>query len=576
MLIQGLQALWRFPETNFQQISELATNLNISIPVAQILYQRNLKTKEEALDFLFPDLDNTYYNPNLLYNFDKAIERIERAIQTKEKILIAGDYDVDGISSTALLLYALHEFNAQVNFFLPHRVNDGYGLSKKTILRAKQANYSLIITVDNGTSAFDALEEAKNNHIDVIVTDHHQPKDIPEGAFCIVNPHLPFCKYPFKHLAGVGVIFKIVTELYKRKQQPIPEKIYELFLFGTVADVMPLIEENRYWVAHALSKINKKTSNSIQLLKANAKLLPEQKLTAEDIAFSLAPQLNALGRLSDPRNGVLFFINDDNQEAQEKIASELLACNVERRKTEKEILKKLLTAIENEKIHPHQTGSIVKASKEFLPGIIGLLAAKLTQLFQVPTCIFSETDEGILKGSCRSISACNIFMVLQNIQESHNELLISFGGHHAAAGVAIKKENLALFTKEFSKEIFKQCSQEDFRLLIDVDAQIHIDEINQKLWRDLYLLEPFGAQNKTPIFYIKEATIIEVKIIKDIHIKLKIISGEKKISVMFFDRLDIIQQIRIEKKVALIAKIKENIWQNKQTLELLGIDLKVI
>lgn len=574
MIIQGLQALWRFPNTNFQQISELATNLNISIPIAQILYQRNFKTKEEALNFLFPDLDESRYNSHLLLNFEKAIHRIEKAIDSQEKILIAGDYDVDGISSTALLLYALQDFKANVNFFLPHRVNDGYGLSEKTILRAKRAQYSLIITVDNGTSAFDALKQAKNQEIDVIVTDHHQPKDIPEGAFCIVNPHLPTCQYPFKHLAGVGVIFKIVTELYKRKAKVIPQKIYEFFLFGTVADVMPLLEENRYWVAYALSKINQTTSHAIQLLKTNAKLLPEKKLTAEDIAFSLAPQLNALGRLSDPRNGVLFFIHD-NHESQTEIASELLACNTERRKKEKEILKKLLSDIEKEKRHPHEDGCIVTASKEFLPGIIGLLAAKLTQVFQVPTCIFSETEEGLLKGSCRSIPSCNIFMALQNIQELNKDLLLSFGGHHAAAGVAIKKENLSIFKEEFSKEIFKQCSIEDFRLLIDIDAEIHIDEINQKLWRDLHLLEPFGAQNKTPIFYIKEATVLEAKIIKDIHIKLKIISGEKKISVVFFDRLDIIKEITANKKIALIAKIKENTWQNKQTLELFGIDLKI-
>jgi single-stranded-DNA-specific exonuclease len=577
MFIQGLQAIWRFPHvTNLQEISELATTLNISIPVAQILHQRNYKTKKEALDFLFPHFDETYYNAHLLHDCEKAIMRIEKAIISKEKILIAGDYDVDGISSTALLLYALKDFGAHVNFFLPHRVHDGYGLSEKTILKAKKADYSLVITVDNGTSAFTALKEAKNQNIDVIVTDHHQPKDIPEGAFCIVNPHLPYCSYPFKDLAGVGVIFKIVLELYKRKQKPIPEKIYELFLFGTVADVMPLIKENRYWVSYALSKINQNISPSIALLKINAKITPEKKLTAEDIAFSLAPQLNALGRLSDPRNGVLFFIHD-NHEGQEQIALELLERNIERRKTEKEILKHLLFDIEKEQINPKKDGCIIKASKEFLPGIIGLLAAKLTQLFQVPSCIFSENnEEGILKGSCRSIPACNIFKVLENIQKNHENLLLSFGGHHAAAGVAIDKKNLERFKTVFSQEVFKQCSEDDFTLCIDVDAKIHLDEINQTLWKDLHLLEPFGAQNKTPIFYIQQATVLEVKIIKEIHVKLKIISGEKKISVLFFDRTDIINIIDTNKKIDLIAKIKENTWQNKSTLELLGIDLKII
>lgn len=570
--IQGMQAQWRFQPAPPYQVSDLATALNISFPVAYILYQRNLKTREEALSFLFPEFDETYYNAELLHGFKKAIERIERAIESKEKILIAGDYDVDGISSTALLLFALLDFQATVNFFLPHRVNDGYGLSEKTVLRAKKASYDLIITVDNGTSAFSALSRAKAEGIDVIVTDHHQPKELPTDAFCIVNPHIPACQYPFKDLAGVGVIFKLVVELYKRKNRKIPQKIYELFLFGTIADVMPLIGENRYWVTQALSKVNDSTSNSVQLLKANAKLVPEKKLTAEDIAFNLAPQLNALGRLSDPRNGVLFFVHD-NYEAQEKIAFELFHCNLKRRETEKEILKKLLFDIQQNDIHPHIQGCIVKHSKDFLPGIIGLLAAKLTQTYQVPTCIFSESEDGTLKGSCRSITQCNIFQVLQEIDPS---ILISFGGHHAAAGVSIKKEHLSSFITAFSQNVFKQCSNRDFCLSFTIDAEVQIDEINQKLWRDLHLLEPFGSQNKTPIFYIKSATVLEMKIIKEIHVKIKIISGEKKISALFFDRTDIINQLSINKKIDLIGKIKENVWQNKQTLELLGVDIKII
>ncbi len=572
-IIEGMKYTWHNPYNynNIYQISELAAQLNISNPIATLLYNKGYKTKEEALLFLFPIYDNKIYDPKIMHGAELSSIRILKAIKNKEKILICGDYDVDGITSTSLLLYALLELKADVNFFLPNRVYDGYGLSVKTIEKAKKSGYQLLITVDNGTCAFEALLKAKELNLDVIITDHHQPKEYPDGALHLVNPHQKECKYPFKELAGVGVIFKVVTLIYDLLNIQIPYKIYELFLLGTIADMVPLIDENRYWIKYSLEKLKNNYSNTITLLKKNAKLPENKILTSQDIAFSLAPQINALGRLDDPRNGVLFFIQEDIS-ILEAISSQLLHFNAERKKKEKESIDSILLEIEQDKTHPHDFGCIIKSNKNFPVGIIGLIAAKLNQQYYVPTCILTENNN-ILKGSCRSIPKCNLFEILNKIDP---KLLISFGGHKAAAGVSLKKENLLNFSNSFSKEIFSICTKNDFQQKIIIDSFLELDEINLKLWQDLMLLEPFGMDNHIPVFCINDIVVSDVKIIKEIHIKIIVSSLEKKIPVIFFNRLDIITKIKINHKISLLAKIVQNIWNDKINIELQGIDIKII
>jgi single-stranded-DNA-specific exonuclease len=572
--IRGIKYIWHNPHhlNNIYDISRLAVQLNISIPVATLLYNKGYKTRESALQFLFPVYDNSIYNSKLMHHAELAVFRIVKAIKNKEKILICGDYDVDGITSTSLLLFALLELKGNVNFFLPNRMNDGYGLSPKIIKKAKISGYSLLITVDNGTCAFDALIEAKKLNLDVIITDHHQPKDFPDGALYLVNPHQKECRYPFKELAGVGVTFKIVSLLYEIHNIPLPQKVYELFLLGTIADMVPLIDENRYWIKYCLEKLKQNNSNSISLLKKNAKLNDLKSLTSQDIAFFLAPQINALGRLDDPRNGVLFFVQEDI-DLLKNISKELLHFNSERKKKEKESINSILSEIEKEELHPHDFGCIVKLNKEFPIGIIGLIAAKLNQQYYVPTCILTESKNEILKGSCRSIPKCNLFEILKNIDP---DLLLSFGGHKAAAGVSLKKEHLIPFSNAFSQEIFKICNKDDFQQKIIIDSTLDLDEINLKLWNDLTLLEPFGADNPVPVFYITNIFITDIKIIKEIHIKITVMSLEKKISVIFFNRLDIASIIKINQKISLIAKLTENTWNEKTSIELQGIDVKII
>jgi single-stranded-DNA-specific exonuclease len=545
-IIEGIKYQWNYNNLNKNyEISKLAAELNISMPVAKLLYSKGYNNKNDALLFLFPYYDTNIYNTKLMHNAELAVLRILKAIKNNEKILICGDYDVDGITSTSLLLYALLELNTKVNFFLPNRITDGYGLSAKTIHRAKNSGYTLLITVDNGTCAFEALLKAKELSLDVIITDHHQPKHFPDGALYLVNPHQKECAYPFKELAGVGVIFKIVSLLYEKLNLSLPNKIYELFLLGTIADMVPLIDENRYWIKYALEKLKQYHSDSIFLLKKNAKLNNEKLLTSQDIAFSLAPQINALGRLNDPRNAVLFFIQNDIK-LLTNISNELLFFNSERKIKEKEAVEFILNQIKQDETHPHEKGCIIKANKNFAMGIIGLIAAKLNQEYHVPTCIFTETNDNILKGSARSIAKCDLFNILNSIDPA---LMISFGGHKAAAGISLKKENLKDFSDAFSHQIFLTCNKNDFQEKIIIDCDLELEDINLKLWNDLNLLEPFGMDNPVPIFYIDTVLVLDIKIIKDIHVKIIISSIEKKISVIFFNRPDIIKNLRINNHI---------------------------
>ena len=572
-LEKGYYFNWKINLSPKDKIFKLSFALNIISPIANVLYNRGYINAEKAQEFLFPIYDPKVYHAKNLDSAELAVERILQAIDNKEKILISGDYDVDGMTSTSLLLYALLEFGADVNFFLPNRERDGYGLTVKIINKALKNNYGLVITVDNGTSAHEALEFAKINNIDVIVTDHHQPKEsLPDGALYIVNPHKSNCKYAFKDLAGVGVIFKVVSLLYEKYNKKIPEKIYELFMLGTIADVVPLVSENRYWISHCLSNVNLNKSYYLNILKENAKISSETPLTSTDIAFYIAPQLNALGRMDDARNGVLFLISDDKDEI-EQIGKQIFDTNKKRKKVEHDIFEKIINEINKSEIDPQQYGCLIKVGKDYPIGLIGLISAKISHLYGVPSFIFSETDKGLLKGSARSIPEINIFDCISKISPG---LLISFGGHGGAAGLSLKKEDLNQFEKEISNIILSNYSKDDLTKKIIIDSILDVDEINEKLWNDLKLLEPFGACNSIPIFCIRNIQIKDVVILKDLHVKATIQSDKNFCSIIFFNKPELYNILKtINTTIDVLAKVVQNNWNNKSKIELIGIDIKI-
>lgn len=568
--IRGAKYLWNIPNDDRARTLSIASTYNLSIPIAQTLVTRGIIEKEQLDAYLFSSFERDVAHPSLMKDAEKAVQRILQAIENKEKILIFGDYDVDGITSSALMLICLLPLDAQVNFFLPNRVRDGYGLSIKSVERAVQNGYKLIITVDNGITAIDQVKRANELGIDVIITDHHRPHDAVPDALAVVNPNQSDCPYPFKVLAGVGVSFKLLSLLYEKKELKMPQKAYELLLLGTVADVVPLHGENRFWVRHGLQYINSVESLALRVLKANANVT-KASLSATDIGFSIAPQLNALGRLEDPRRGVKFLIGSDEQETQD-VGKVLFELNQARREIERSIYMDVETQILEKKIDVTRENVIIAASESWPPGVIGLVASRLVSTYGKPTILLHITKNGLAKGSCRSIPEFNMF----NALSSAGHLLEQFGGHSLAAGLSLKLENVSALKALLEAQVAEQLTAEDLTLKLSLDAEMNLSDITKKFMTDMEYLQPFGNENAEPVFYVKNVVLVQKpQLLKDAHVKCSIFADGVVKPVIFFKRPELFELLmqQGEEPFDLAAQVSENHWNGKVSLELMGLDV---
>jgi single-stranded-DNA-specific exonuclease len=566
--VRGMKYTWYMPTYDRQKILELALECNISIPVVQVLCERGF-TSRAALEAFIWTSDSEVGDERLLKDAEKAVNRIIHAIKHSEKILIAGDYDVDGITSSALMMICLQAAGAKVNFFLPNRVRDGYGLSVQTVQRAAINNYALIITVDNGITAFDAAAEARRLGIDLIITDHHRPHDHLPEAFAIIDPHQIDCEYPYKKFAGVGISFKVMALLYKYLDKELPSIVYELLLLGTVADVVPLTGENRFWVRSCLTKVNKQPSHALQQLKQNARLTKE-RVSSLDVGFSLAPQLNALGRLEDPRDGVKFLIGGDQKETEE-IGKVLQKLNETRKSLERSITAHVEQRIATKHIDLDKEKIIIDAHDDWPPGVIGLVASRLVSAHARPAILLHITAEGIAKGSCRSIPQFNIFEALQEMKD----LLISFGGHPAAAGLSLRAENIAAFKERLLARADQQLSKDDLKPTLRLEAELMLKDVHTKLVRDIAYLEPFGCENPQPLFYLQQVTLLEKPLLlKEMHVKCLLFAEGIIKPVIFFNRPELFTVMQgLREPFDVVVQVVENTWQNRTTVEFYGIDI---
>lgn len=571
---QGIKYLWKLPEQPTELVKTIAYTNNLSLPIAHILYMRGYKTQDRLYSFLFPSLEKDVTPAQQLKNAYQAAQRIITAINQNEKILIFGDYDVDGITATALILAALLPLGANINYHLPIRQIEGYGLSSDAVIKAHKNNYSLIITVDNGISAYAAAEKAQNFGIDLIITDHHLPHGNLPYAHAIINPNQADCTYPYKELAGVGVIFKLITLIYEILGiQTLPPKIYELLMLGTVADIAPLTGENRFWVQHGLAVVNKSPSYALKVLAHNNNLT-KTILTAQDIGFTIAPQINALGRLSNPRDAVKFLISTERTDV-EKIGTILKQMNDERKKLERTIYEEIEQAIINKIINLESEALIFAASKQWASGIIGLVAGKLMQNYGRPTILFHIDETGTAKGSCRSIPEFNIF----NALEKNKTLLINFGGHAFAAGLKLSQANLGRLKEQLENELLKTISILDLVPKLTLDTSTELNELNHKCYADLEKLAPFGNQNPQPIFLIKNVTMLKAPtLLKDKHVKCTIFSQGIVKPVIFFNRPDLFNTLLQlqDTPFHMAAYLTKNEWDGATSIELQGLDIASI
>lgn len=568
---QGAKYLWMLPAVQDKQVMELAVRYNLSAPIMQTLIGRGIASPELIDSFLFTSHELVGH-PCLLADAQKAVDRIQCAINKGERILVFGDYDVDGMSATALVMYCLLTLGAKVNFYLPNRMTEGYGLSETAIKKAAQNGYSLIITVDNGMTAFHEARVAKSLGVDLIITDHHRPmRGLPE-AYALVNPLRPDCMYPCKVLAGVGVAFKLMALLFEQLNKQLPDKVYELLALGTIADVVPLVDENRFWVRYGLAQINRMTSFPIKILKQNNNVTKES-LVATDIGYSLAPQINALGRLSDPRKAISFLIGSDEQLVVE-VGQLLRELNEARKQSERAIMYDVEAAILEKRIDLNNEHIIMAAHSTWPVGVIGLVASRLVSLYGKPTLLFHYGQDGHVRGSGRSISAFNLFEALQE----NADLLDHFGGHSAAAGLSLPAKHVPLLKERLEQRITAQLTPFDLKQKLFVEAQVQMYELTNKFIEDLAHLEPFGHENEQPLFYIKQvAQVQKPMLLKDQHVKTHIFADGVVKPIIFFNRPELYSTFLEldDRPFDCACYVVQNHWNGRVTVELQGIDIAI-
>lgn len=487
-----MRMIWKPYETNQRLQKLLSDGIGISPIVAQLLVNRGVRTPEQAQDFLFGGLSSCH-DPFLMKDMSKAVERIKKAVSNKEKILIYGDYDVDGVTSTALLVHAFGEMGADFETFIPNRIEEGYGMNIRAVALARENGVKLIVTVDCGINSVKEIECANSYGIEVIVTDHHEVKDgeLPP-AYAIVDPHQHDCSYPFKFLAGVGVAYKLARALMQGREDAVDRHL-DLVALGTVADVAPLYGENRLLTKVGLEKLRFTEKEGLKALMEVARVPPE-KITCRHIGFALGPRINAMGRVGSANTSLELLLCDNASKARE-LANTLDRENRNRQAIEKDILSGAMKMVEDQ-VDLEKEKIIVLASDEWHPGVIGIVASRLTEEYCLPAILIAlEGEKG--KGSGRSIDGFNLFEAVLKA-EDHLE---DFGGHEAACGIRIMRNKVADFRKRVN-ETAEECFADKEPLMpeLRIDLNLPFSQIGTKLIGELRLLMPHGPGNAEPVF----------------------------------------------------------------------------
>lgn len=545
--------------------------------LVQLLYNRNLKTKNAIHSFLKPNYTSGLHDPFKIKDMQKAIDRIFSAIQKKEKILIYGDYDADGITATALLYKTLRFLGAKkLKSYIPHRQKEGYGLNRQSVKKFSQDQINLIITVDCGISNLKQIRYANKLGIDIIVTDHHQvPKTLPQ-AYAILNVKRASDPYPCKDLAGVGIAFKLATALlqkdtkHTRLEQEVFEKwLLDLVAVGTVADLVPLLDENRTLVKFGLIILNHAKRLGFQKLYKASRLNPRlSPLTTYNIGYQIAPRLNAAGRLIHADAAFELLLTESEKKA-EKLAQKLEETNRERQRMTNDVLSQAqaqIGKIEEKKI-------LLAANPQWSAGITGLVAGKLCDQFHRPTLIIERgTKEST--GSARSIDSFNITQAL----ESLSDLLIRYGGHKTAAGFTLATKNITLFYQKLEKIVAQKLKDDDLQQDIFIDATVHLDQINWPLYQTLEELHPFGTGNPSPRFLAPKVTLLNVRAVgsENQHLKLTLQDQHKKThEAIGFGMGDWLYKLIAGDKIDIVYELSTNEWNGTKRLEIKIVDLKI-
>ena len=516
-----MQKRWKLKEKAEEKIaSKLASDLGITEVLANMLVQRGIASYDEAKIFFRPTLEELH-DPFLMKDMDVAITRIETAVKGNEKILVYGDYDVDGTSAVALVYSFLKSFYTNVDYYIPDRYAEGYGISFKGIDFAKENNFSLVVALDCGIKAIDKIKYANEKKVDFIICDHHRPGDQLPKAIAILNPKRDDCTYPFKELSGCGIGFKLIQAYAQKKNIPSVqlEQYLDLTAISIAADIVPILGENRILAYYGLQNINNNPRHGIKIILDIAKV--KRELTISDLVFIIGPRINAAGRIDSGNKAVELLISDNDEHAS--IAGKNInITNTERRTLDVAITQQALEMIEsNQALVKRKT--TVLFHKEWHKGVVGIVASRLIEKYYRPTIVLTESN-GLVTGSARSVKDFDVYEAI----DACSDLLEQFGGHKYAAGLTLKPENLESFQKKFEEVV--NATIEEYMLVpeIEIDAEIKIEDIDAKLIRILKQFAPFGPGNMSPVFVTKN--IIDkgfVRIVGNNHLKMDLIYPAK-------------------------------------------------
>ena len=544
-------------------IDSLSKELKVSKVISHLLISRGVKTYEDAERFFRPQISDLH-DPFLMKGMQNAVDRILLAIRKSEKILIYGDYDVDGTTSVSMMYSFLIRFSDNIGYYIPDRYKEGYGVSFNGIDYAQLNDYSLIIALDCGTRAVKQVEYASNKGIDFIICDHHTPGTNIPLATSILNPKQEDCQYPYKELSGCGVGFKLIQAISQSKNISFTEiaEYLDLLTLSIGADIVDMTGENRVLAFYGLRVINKDPRIGIkELIRRSGK---EGEISMSDLIFGVAPRINAAGRIDHGKIAVELLIQTDQEEARE-LSKKIETYNSNRKILDKNITEEALSMIDVTK------KSTVVHSQDWHKGVLGIVASRLIDIHYKPTIVLLEEEE-VFSGSARSVKGFNIYDALLEC----DHLLEEFGGHKYAAGLTIKKKNLNQFIDEFEKVVSKNISKTHLENQIVAETVISLEEISSKLYRIIKQFEPFGPKNTRPYFLTKGVLENgEAKIIgkEKNHVKFKLRTENGEISCIGFGMGHQIDKIQINKKFDICYSINENIWNGHKTLQLILRDI---
>ncbi len=562
---------WSVRPSDLNVSKDLTGQLTLSPLTAQILCNRGIKTPADGERFIKPSLSHLH-SPFLIKDMDRAVDRVIEALQNREKVLIYGDYDVDGITSTTILMAFLRELGMEPRYHIPHRIREGYGLNSDAIKRFRAAGVSLMISADCGVSNHREIQEATGLGIDTIVIDHHEIPDELPPALAILNPKRRDCPFPFDRLAGVGVAFQLLIALRARLREeafwhtggpPNLREYLDLVSLGTIADMVPLLDENRVLVKFGLEELTGGGRKGIRALKELSNL-DGKVINTGQVAFQLSPRLNACGRLDHAGRAVELLLTDSIEEAR-KIAAELEELNDQRQKMEEQIRNEILKEIES---HPEILGRpcLFFSSSVWHPGVIGIVASRLVERFWKPAVLISVNEENLGRGSARGIDGLDLYDTLRNCRA----LLSGYGGHRMAAGFTISSELIEELRNRFEKAVAREMDGRIEGPILSVDAEVTLKEIDRRLLEDLSLLEPHGVGNPRPLFLSRNIAVCNRRIVGADSLKLRVKDGQvfQAIGFRMGDRFPLTSG-----PIDLVFTPQLNHWMGSENIELEMKDL---